>query len=153
VISTSSDLLGRNTIQLRTESVSVTWSVSVEERAVDERLQISFGVVTEPRHDELKSFTARYREGWVTLMPLRGEHARDADGQPVVGILGRLDEALTIRVLVQPTYLAGLSTLLARAGGSPVTISVWPSKKLWEWNSEGWLHIRHCKITAGSISL
>jgi hypothetical protein len=89
----------------------------VEERAVDERLQISFGAVTEPRHDELKSFTARYREGWVTLMPLRGEHARDADGQPVVGILGRLDEALTIRVLVQPTYLAGLSTLLARAGG------------------------------------
>jgi len=152
------DLLGRNTIHLRAESVSVIWSVSEDERAVDERMEISLRVATEPAMgDELKSFTARYREGFVTLQPLLGERERNAAGQPVIGVLGRAlgysDETLAIRVLVRPTYLVGLSALIARAGGSPVKISVWPSEKLWEWNGEGGLHIRHCQITVGSIRL
>ncbi|PYV01116.1 MAG: hypothetical protein DMG26_14265 [Acidobacteria bacterium] len=147
------DLLGRNTVHLRAESVSVTWTVSAEEGAVDERLEMILRVTTELRDDELKPFTHRYREGWLTLKPLRGEHERNDAGQPVVGVLGQSDEALAIRVLVRPTYLAGLSTLMTRAVGSPIRISVWPFEKLWEWNGEGWLHVRHCEVTVGSISL
>jgi len=137
----SQDLLGRNTIHLRAESVSVTWSVYEDDHTVDERMEISFRVATEPAADELKSFTARYREGWVTLKPLLGERERNADGQPAIGIPGRApghsDETLAIRVLVQPSYLVGLSMLVARAGGAPVKIAVSPLEKLWEWNGEG----------------
>ena len=151
-------MLGRHTIHLRAESVTVTWSVSGDDHTVDERMELSFHAAIEPaRGDELKSFTAQYREGWVTLKPLLGERERNADGQPALGVLGRAlgysDETLDIRVLVQPTYLVGLSTLIARAGGASVKIAVWPFEKLWEWNGEGWLHVRHCQITVGSISL
>jgi hypothetical protein len=147
------DLLGANTVDLRGESASVSWSVSEHEGAVNERLQVSLRVMTKPRDDELRPFTNRYREGSVTLMPLKGEHKRNDEGQPVVGVLGQSNDNLTIRVLVSPTYLAGLSALVVRFAGAPITISVWPYKKLSAWNGEGWLHVRHCEIAVGFINI
>jgi hypothetical protein len=101
------DLLGANTVAFRAESISVTWAASEEERAVDERLQISLRVTTEPRDDELKPFTDRFGEGWVTLIALKGEYQHNDDGQPVIGILGRRNDEIIVRVLVSPTYLVG----------------------------------------------
>jgi hypothetical protein len=147
------NLLGANTVDFRVESVSVTWSVSEQEEAVDERLKVSLRVATEPRNDELKPFTDRYHGGWVTLMPLQGEHKRNDEGQRVIGALGQLNDELSIRVLVNPSYRAGLSTLVARLGGTPIRVSVLPYKKLSEWNGEGWLHVRQCEVTVGSISI
>jgi len=147
------DLLGANTVDLRGESVSVRWSVSEHEGAVDERLEMSVRVTTKPRDDELKPFTDRYCEGSVTPMPLKGDHKPNDEGQLVVGALGQSNDNLTIRVLVSPTYLAGLSALVARLAGAPITVSVRPYKKLSEWNGEGWLHLRHCEIAVGSINV
>jgi len=147
------DLLGANTVAFRAESISVTWAASEEERAVDERLQISLRVTTEPRDDELKPFTDRFGEGWVTLIALKGEYQHNDDGQPVIGILGRRNDEIIVRVLVSPTYLVGLSATATRFAGAPIRISVWPYKKLSEWNGEDWLHVRHCEVTVGSINL
>lgn len=83
------DTFGANSIDFRADSVSITWSVSEQEEAVDERLQMSFQVTMKPRDDELKPFTERYREGRITLMPLKGEHKQNDEGRPVVGALGQ----------------------------------------------------------------
>jgi hypothetical protein len=147
------NLLGANTVDFRVESVSVRWSVSEQDKAVDERLQVSLQVTTLPCNDELKPFTDRYRGGSVTLMPLQGEHKRNDEGQHVIGALSQLNNELSIRVLVNPTYLAGLSAVVARSEGAPIRISVWPYKKLAEWNGEGWLHVRQCEVTVGSVSI
>ena len=65
------------TLDLLVESVSVDWSVSEDEGAVEERLQLNCCVVVRPGSEGvLGPFTGRYREGWVTLMPLHGDHAR-----------------------------------------------------------------------------
>jgi hypothetical protein len=147
------NLFGANTVDFHVESVSVTWSVSGEADDIDERLKMSLRVTTRRRDDELKPFTDRYREGWVTLMPLKGEHKRNDEGQPVIGVLGQCNNELDIRVLISPIYLAGLSSLVARLTGAPITISVWPYKKISEWNGEDWLQVRQCKFIVGCVNV
>lgn len=147
------DALGRNTVCLHAQSASVTWTVSAEESPVDEQQELIVQTTTELRDDELKLFTQRYREGWVTFMPLHGEYKCNENNQFVVGLLRQSDMTLAIRLLVHTTYLAGLSTILTRPASPPITISVWPYKKLWEWSGEGWLEIRHWEVTVGSINL
>ena len=109
------------TLDLLVDSVSVDWSASEDEGAIDERLQLSCQVVVK-RQDQkvLGSFTDRYRKGWVTLMPSHGDRARNDKDQPVVGILFQRDEKLCLRILVNPTYLAGLATLIRGHMGPPI---------------------------------
>jgi hypothetical protein len=122
-----SDRLGRNTVSFVVERVFVRWSVSVEQGSVDERLEISLDVSTEPRDDELKSFTDRYLDGSITLMPLHGRHETNDQGRPIVGVLlPQQGDTLSIRILVEPTYLTALATLVSKAAGTRITVKIWP---------------------------
>lgn len=149
------DLLGRNTLCLRAELVSVVWSASEKDGAVEERLQANCRVTIESRDqsNELRTFADRYHEGTVTLMPLRGEHDRNDKGEPLVGVLFQHDAILAIRILVQPSHLTGLATLVTQAPRAPFRISVWPYRKLWEWNGEGHLDVRYCEIVVGPMTV
>lgn len=147
------DILGRNTVHFLATSASITWMVFQEEGIVDERQELIIQATTKLQNDELKAFTHRYREASITLMPLYGERKLNEDGLGVAGILRRSDTMLAIRLLAQPDYLIGLSSLIPKATDFPITISVWPFDKLWEWDGEGVLLIRECEITIGSINL
>lgn len=147
------DVLGRNTVHFLATSACITWMVSQEEGKVDERQELIIQATTQPRNNELKEFTHRYQEASVTLMPLYGERKVNEHSQGIVGVLRQIDTKLAIRLLVQPNYLIGLSNLIPKATDFPITISVWPFEKLWEWDGDGFLQIRECEITVGSINL
>ena len=147
------DSLGRNTVHFLATSAHVEWTAFQDEGKVNEGQQLIIQTTTEMHDDELKSFTQQYREASITVMPLSGERQVDEEGQGIVGALYQNEMTLFIRLLVHPNYLIGLSNLISNAYHFPVRVSVWPFKKLWEWNGEGHLLIRECKIAIGSINL
>ena len=150
-------VLDRDALIFIADRASITWSLSQGKDGVDERLEVSLHVTTEPARGELEAFTKRYKEGHVRLMPLLGEHSPNDEGLIIVGVLGQAydeKDILQIRLLVHPQHLATLASLIGQPSNPPVKILLWlHEEKLSEWDGEGWLHVGEAKIFVGPTSI
>jgi hypothetical protein len=149
------DALGRNTLRLVADSVSIHYAAEEDDTGVAKTtLELHLEVATDPDGDELATFTQTYSKGRVILSSLSGEYRRNDQGQSVVGALVQHEKFLDIRLfaLVQEMTALACAFTVRSAATRPI-INVRPYGHLWEWDGKGIVYVRRFDVTFGSVSL
>jgi hypothetical protein len=145
--------LNRQMLEFTVDRAVMQWQICQEKTGVDEALELSLEVTTQPWDSEVEAFTVRYPTADVSVRPRRNKTDKTDDDRSLVGVVLQHDGHLAIRLLVRPHYLAALASVFSAPAHPPATLHVSvPRDQLSVWDGAHFLPVAEASLTFGPVT-